>query len=831
MDSPRLYHKLPSPDSIRLLELTQDENHQGICGHLVLSKLEDGPSFAALSYVWGSASPEDPILKVDGFDLKIRQSLKHALEAIVSGSEKMLLWIDQICIDQENYAEREIQVALMAKIFRQAQRVICWLGLDDKTTKVTFDLITFLAAEGSDLLSRQESIQRLTEAGYFSEILDLFDTGKLPLSALVCLVKKSWFSRLWIVQEVAFASKLEFRCGSSSIDGNIFFEAIKCISSILQNPPAPSLINPFRHAARLGQLRAHVADAIPCSYPHLAHTFSTWNCTEVEDRLNALFGLAFPYNSNCTWFQPKYDLTGPELFIKFAKDHIKENGNLDILHFSGCGDSKKYLICNIDGTLMLVLRHPNDDLPSWVPDWRVRSRSLVLLPDPGSHANSNFTATLSKADYFFDESEHKLHVRALLVDEIVECGLPYYPSLCRALQIPEHGVFKQWYELAKDHLNSDTFESMFSSTLVMNARMTLTERGALNVEQHEIPNLFKDWERMMMDDLATYVPDDNLQVVEGCSRYGYVAEEICRNRNIFITKKGRLGLGSIHITPVVVLQESLKCLAGDGPGRTIRHTSRATRKDGRIHNPQLVNAVHTEPRVNAGFSIIFRSHRAGRRGMMAESQVLDALPQVLWVWVHLRVRNAGGIESPPEQLNTLDDGVQVTFSRFAKDLRSVESATRDDDFVLSKDLPDLAGLLGVVAPVGRVQTFTDHVLNTICRGLLIVTNLLGKNSSGQRVEADGQRVSSIDDLVDVNSSTTSSFGVGRNRYGSAVQQAIFVALRVNTIEVAEKKLRHLRRIRYINALGLTEHLPKDIGHIWRTKKNTGVAVLVLKLKM
>lgn len=532
-----------------MLELTQDETHQSICGHLVLSRLEDNPSFAALSYVWGSASPEDPILKVDGFELKIRQSLKHALEAIVSGSEKMLLWIDQICIDQENYTERESQVALMAKIFRQAQRVICWLGLDDETTKIAFDLSTILAIDESEPVPWKESMQRLIKAGIVRRIDDLVDPDKIPLPALAYLVKKTWFGRLWIVQEVAFASKLEFRCGAVTIDGEVFFRTIMRISSSLQNPPAPLLLEPFQHAVKLGQLRAQVANATLCSYPHLAHTFSTWDCTKVEDRLNALFGLAFPYSSDSAWFQLRYNLTGPELFTKFAKDHVKGNGNLDILHFSGCGDSEKYSIDYGGGIARLELSPPEDDVPSWVPDWRVQSRPLVLLPDLGSGANSNFAATLSKVDYFFDESEDKLHVRALLVDEIVACGYPYYPSLCRDLQTTVHAIFEQWYELAKSYLDSDTFERMFSSTLVMDARVTLTERGALDVKQHEIPTLFRYWQRMMMNEPVLYDADENLKLAEGSARYGYVAEEVCRNRAMFITKKGRLGLGSTHVCP------------------------------------------------------------------------------------------------------------------------------------------------------------------------------------------------------------------------------------------------------------------------------------------
>ncbi|PCD25840.1 hypothetical protein AU210_012274 [Fusarium oxysporum f. sp. radicis-cucumerinum] len=265
MDSPRLYHKLPFPDSIRLLELSQNETKYSICGHLVLSRLKDTPCFAALSYVWGCASSEDPILQVDGFELKVRQSLKHAIDAIFSGSDKILLWIDQICIDQENYIERKFQVTLMSKIFRQAQRVICWLGPDDENTKIAFDLSTVLAIEGSDLASWKEPMQRLVEAGFIRDISDLVNPAKVPLSALAWLVKNTWSGRLWIVQEVALASRLEFRCGGSTINGDIFFAAIRSVSSSVHNPPAPLVLEPFRHAVRLGQLRAQIADAIPLS--------------------------------------------------------------------------------------------------------------------------------------------------------------------------------------------------------------------------------------------------------------------------------------------------------------------------------------------------------------------------------------------------------------------------------------------------------------------------------------------------------------------------------------------------------------------------------------
>lgn len=549
MDSSRPYRRLPFSDSIRLLELIRDEKKGSVCGHLILAKLEDTPCFAALSYVWGDSSPEDPLFEVDGFELRIRQSLHHALGTLLSGDDRRLFWIDQICIDQENFTEREHQVTLMSKIFKQAHRVVCWLGPDDQHTVYALDLLTVLAIDGTGSEFWKEPAQRLIQARLFRHISDLANPTGILFSALVALIKNPWFGRLWIVQEAALASKIEFRCGGSTIDGDVFFTAMERVSSIITNPPAPLLLEPFRRAIRLGQLRAQVASAIHFSYPHLAHTFSMWSCKKAHDRLNALFGLAFPNNSSSAWFQPGYSITELELYIRFAKDYINETGSLDILHFSGCGDSERYSLYESDGTVRLELSPPADDVYSWVPDWRVQSRPLVLLPDPGYNVKSQFTATVSEADYFFDGDNQRLHVRALLIDEIIGCGLPYYLTLCRDLEIPERMVFDQWYELAKNHLNSNAFETIFSSTLVMDARVTLTERGSLNVNHDEIPTLFEHWKKLTGKTSEHRISDSDLQSIEGSARYLYVAEEVCRNRVMFVTKNGRLGLGSTHTSP------------------------------------------------------------------------------------------------------------------------------------------------------------------------------------------------------------------------------------------------------------------------------------------
>ncbi|KAK6716716.1 hypothetical protein SNK04_007667, partial [Fusarium graminearum] len=89
----------------------------------------------------------------------------------------------------------------------------------------------------------------------------------------------------------------------------------------------------------------------------------------------------------------------------------------------------------------------------------------------------------------------------------------------------ENEIFEQWYELAKEHLDSNTFETMFSSTLVMDARVTLTERGSLNVNQDEVPTLFEHWKKLVGKSSEPCIPNDALQSIEGFARYRYVAEE------------------------------------------------------------------------------------------------------------------------------------------------------------------------------------------------------------------------------------------------------------------------------------------------------------------
>ncbi|TGO44573.1 hypothetical protein BOTNAR_0792g00040 [Botryotinia narcissicola] len=83
--------------------------------------------YEALSYAWGDL-PANKTIKLDKTDYYVRDNLFAALEAIRLRSRRRYLWVDAVCINQEDFDERNAQVALMSQIYAKADEVIVWLG-------------------------------------------------------------------------------------------------------------------------------------------------------------------------------------------------------------------------------------------------------------------------------------------------------------------------------------------------------------------------------------------------------------------------------------------------------------------------------------------------------------------------------------------------------------------------------------------------------------------------------------------------------------------------------------------------------------------------------
>jgi hypothetical protein len=191
-----LYLPLLEAQIIRLLELTPGAPSSPINLRLFVAELEHHPTYEALSYVWGTSTTTIPIT-VNGRRMDITPNLHFALQKLRLTDRPRILWVDAICINQQNVTERSHHVSFMGKIYSHAYSVLIVLGDSPDGNE---EDARALIAENAALVKQYESIDDMP-------ILDQEDrTYDDPRwKSIATLMKMPWFTRAWVLQEVGLA--------------------------------------------------------------------------------------------------------------------------------------------------------------------------------------------------------------------------------------------------------------------------------------------------------------------------------------------------------------------------------------------------------------------------------------------------------------------------------------------------------------------------------------------------------------------------------------------------------------------------------------------------
>ncbi|CZR67662.1 uncharacterized protein PAC_17561 [Phialocephala subalpina] len=197
--------------SIRLLKLLEGNFGDDIQCELIDGWIEESIPYDALSYTWGSTERAATIT-VDGSIMGVTVNAYEALQQIRSKDESRYLWIDAICIDQENLQERGHQVQQMGLIYQKAERVFIWLGQGTKETDLVMDSMKSL----HDIFIKKE--------GGWRE-LARFRMSVCPAGCyegMELILSRPWFRRIWVLQEIANARVATVLCGRKSISASTF---------------------------------------------------------------------------------------------------------------------------------------------------------------------------------------------------------------------------------------------------------------------------------------------------------------------------------------------------------------------------------------------------------------------------------------------------------------------------------------------------------------------------------------------------------------------------------------------------------------------------------
>jgi hypothetical protein len=243
------YTPLKSPRSIRVLHLHPAESYElPIRVSLFDFSLDACANFIALSYTWATEDGDSSLTKAigcasDGLYINITPNCDAALRRIRahSGKQGNLLWIDAICIDQNNVEEKNLQVPLMNNIYKQAERVLLWIGeassiVDSETSRPITDLgMEFINKFAQEIQERKKMEQNLDKGDCYQAVLNERQAirqrkGNSPyVQGLWEILHRGWWKRVWVVQEAAIAHSPILLCGTQLVS----FAAVEAVIDAL----------------------------------------------------------------------------------------------------------------------------------------------------------------------------------------------------------------------------------------------------------------------------------------------------------------------------------------------------------------------------------------------------------------------------------------------------------------------------------------------------------------------------------------------------------------------------------------------------------------------
>lgn len=355
------YQKLKYSDSFRVIELLPGEDTAPLQCRLVEVRRSSNPDFQALSYTWGVVDYTQQIHEMNtNTSFAITENLWDALRALRHPDKTRTIFIDAICIHQASTTERGQQVAQMGDIYRSAKLVVAWLGKDDH--ELAIQSLQHMA-DNSIHCGIQSVFPISNQAPSQSELSALARVVKeCDLAALSSFFTKSWFERVWILQELVLAREVVFFSGRFTITYEDFSRAMAVVTMLFTQitlnayDDVESLQALFGSGIDFGRIKGTLQireqrlftdrlraneELTPLEKAYLKHyreiplavycvTLNQYKCHDARDRVYGMLGLA----QNGLHMSPDYNNSPEQIFKDMALTSLV-SGDLSVLHHGG----------------------------------------------------------------------------------------------------------------------------------------------------------------------------------------------------------------------------------------------------------------------------------------------------------------------------------------------------------------------------------------------------------------------------------------------------------------------------------------------------------------
>ena len=539
----------PAKNEIRILSGFSIVDDEVACKIFTVS-LDDRPFYNALSYVWGDPTQTAPLCVGDSV-LQVTTNLSQALLNIIRifGTE-LTLWVDALCINQSDSAEKSSQVGLMGEIYSRAKNVLAWLGTSADHSDKAFQALKWLSEFNSEhkLADTEKQKFVLAEPGSsLRKLIESVDCGddaghQISLKPLETLFDRIWWQRLWTFQELALAKQLALICGLDVIAWGHITRARTTLHYLAFLTPS------HHHRSTISRFMNEMWYSVEIWYEvstdkSASKYLSLLNLLEVSgmrgrkatnprDHIYGLLGIA--NDAIAERVEIDYQKNPMTLYTEIAGALIGTYG-LDILSY--CQPS-------------ISLETPSksdvssDEWPSWVPLWHKGApkpfhKSTSLSPlRPGFSASKNISVTVQPRVY----NQSSLICTGVLLDEIKATqNLPIKADAPR-----------QWFDkLSALISNSEVYPSPDEKSQAVwrtpcadqvVGQSTKTLRRARYEDQIGV-------EKMLEKKAFSLLSSGTITKAEESYHDSWISVNLPTPRDVFVTKQGYLGFGYVGIKP------------------------------------------------------------------------------------------------------------------------------------------------------------------------------------------------------------------------------------------------------------------------------------------
>ena len=580
---PFLYQPLRDKRSIRLLRLAPSGSVSApLQCEVVHSRLRFPPDipYECISYAWGPGNLTATI-NIESHVKLITETLAEALRAFRKVDKPRILWADAICIDQDNVTEKGSQVGIMNEIFAFADRVLVWLGPSDYRTAHVYGLLKHLCAVSTEYGVKPE---RITFGDWlvsetWKEAAPILPEHKRKLDTIASdydfygmddFYGRPWFTRKWIIQEIAFArgQGVQLHCGLYSISWDDFITAARVQYRSVMRATLKNLRLPvnFQYTKNIETTRARLHCQQDYSLLRNLKQLTTSYCSNSLDHVYAILNLR---GTKDIKMRPDYTISVGEAYIKLAQAMLEGGLHMSILSFAGVAHRVAGPIAangNLVPNTTANTRELCKELPSWVPDWRLRH-------DHRAFAEGHFAAARDGPEMaMVDPLGRSIQVNAIIVDMMVAGQTLGAQTTLDMEQFRQAALaMKRFYDLNQFRIKyggNENAETIFARTIVADLREPATQnwlrRSRLEPELVDVWRQFSSVP-VRQQPIGNMHPDAKAQnkTISGATLFdfsdvmGYTLalRNILQGRLFMVTREGRVGLAPVdtHVGDFIAL--------------------------------------------------------------------------------------------------------------------------------------------------------------------------------------------------------------------------------------------------------------------------------------